>query len=114
MEGPGARGLFEMDGGGSVDPIYEISGPLFEKITIHLDPNYYPGKKFVIEAKNVSEENRYIQSATLDGEPLTKPWFYHSDLVDGGSLVLEMGPEPNKKWGSGPGDAPPSMSKPIE
>jgi putative alpha-1,2-mannosidase len=41
---------------------------------------------------------------------LTKPWFYHADLVDGGSLVLEMGPEPNTAWGSKPGDAPPSMS----
>ncbi len=109
-----AIGLFEMDGGGSVDPIYEISGPLFEKITIHLDSNYYPGKKFVIEAKNASKENRYIQSATLDGKPLTKPWFYHSDLVDGGSLVLKMGPKPNKKWGSAPADTPPSMSKPIK
>jgi putative alpha-1,2-mannosidase len=41
---------------------------------------------------------------------LNKPWFYHSELIDGGSLVLEMGPEPNKEWGSKPGDAPPSMS----
>ena len=105
-----AMGLFEMDGGASVNPIYEIGSPIFEKITIHLDTNYYSGKEFVIEAKDVSFDNKYIQSAELDGEPLTKPWFYHSQLVDGGSLVLEMGPEPNKAWGSKPEDAPPSMS----
>jgi predicted alpha-1,2-mannosidase len=106
-----AMGLFETDGGASVKPFYEIGSPIFEKTTITLDPTYYPGKAFVIEAHNVSDKNRYIQSATLDGKPLTKPWFYHADLVDGGSLVLEMGPEPNVNWGSKPGDAPPSMSK---
>ncbi|WP_205510682.1 GH92 family glycosyl hydrolase [Longitalea arenae] len=105
-----AMGLFQTDGGASVKPFYEIGSPLFEKATIQLDPTYYPGKTFTIEARNVSDKNRYIQSATLDGKPLTKPWFYHADLVDGGSLVLEMGPEPNMEWGSQPGDAPPSMS----
>jgi len=107
-----AIGLFEMDGGGSVNPFYEITSPLFSKITIHLDNRYYPGKKFIIQAKNCSKKNRYIQSATLDGKPLTRCWFYHSELVDGGSLVLEMGPHPNRLWASAPGDAPPSMSGP--
>ncbi len=105
-----AIGLFQMEGGGSVKPFYEIGSPLFNKITIHLDKRYYPGKTFVIEAKGCSSKNRYIQSATLDGKSFSKCWFYHSDLVDGGSLVLEMGPRPNRSWGSAPGDAPPSMS----
>ena len=105
-----AMGLFQMDGGAAVDPVYEIGSPRFEKATIHLDPDYYPGKEFTIEARNVSKQNIYIQSATLNGSPLNKPWFYHSDLVKGGELVLEMGPEPNKEWGSKPEDAPPSMS----
>jgi len=108
-----SMGLFEMDGGASVKPIYEIGSPIFKKIIIHLDTNYYSGKKFVIEAKNVSYENKYIQSAKLDGKKLTKPWFYHSQLVDGGKLVLKMGSEPNKKWGSKPNDAPPSMSSTL-
>ena len=106
-----AMGLFQMEGGGSVEPFYEIGSPLFEKVTLHLDHDYYPGGTFVIEAKNASQENRYVQSAMLDGEPLEKPWFYHRDLVDGGRLVLEMGPEPNPDWGSDPADAPPSMSQ---
>jgi predicted alpha-1,2-mannosidase len=105
-----AMGLFETDGGASVKPFYEIGSPIFPKVTINLDPKYYPGKTFTIEARNVSDKNRYIQSATLDGKPLNKPWFYHTELVDGGSLVLEMGAEPNMNWGSKPGDAPPSMS----
>ena len=105
-----AMGLFETNGGTSVKPFYEIGSPIFEKITIQLDPRYYKGKTFTIIAKGSSDINRYVQSAQLDGKPLTKPWFYHSDLVDGGSLVLQMGPAPNMQWGSKPQDAPPSMS----
>lgn len=105
-----AMGLFETNGGTSVKPVYEIGSPLFKKITIRLDEKYYSGKTFTIEARNTSDSNRYIQSATLDGKPLNKPWFYHSELVDGGSLVLQMGPRPNKQWGSRPQDAPPSLS----
>ena len=93
-----AMGLFQMDGGASEDPVYELSGPLFEKITIQLDQNYYEGKEFIIEAKNASSKNRYIQSAKLNGEVLDRFWFRHSELVKGGSLILEMGPEPNKEW----------------
>lgn len=107
-----AIGLFEMNGGGSTKPIYEIGSPLFEKTIIQLDSSYYHGKIFIIEAKNVSDKNRYIQSATLNGKKLAKPWFYHSDLVKGGKLTLTMGRKPNKKWGSKLTDAPPSMSFP--
>ena len=65
--------------------------------------------EFVIEARNVSGKNRYIQSATLNGAALNKPWFYHEELVKGGRLVLEMGPKPNENWGSDLADAPPSI-----
>jgi putative alpha-1,2-mannosidase len=97
-----------MDGGCAVKPIYELGSPIFDRVTIHLDPKYYPGKTFVIEARNNSPENIYIQSAELNGKPLEKPWFYHSELAGGGTLVLEMGPEPNTQWGTGPDAAPPS------
>ena len=106
-----AMGLFEMDGGTSVKPTYEIGSPIFDKIIIHLDEEYYPGGEFVIETKNNSDENRYIQKATLDGQPLNKPWFYHKELIDGGKLVLWMDDSPNKQWGRGLKNAPPSMSK---
>jgi lysophospholipase L1-like esterase len=105
-----AIGFFEMDGGASVKPFYEIGTPKFEKVTINLDPEYYKGGRFTIEAKNVSDKNIYIQSATLNGKPLSKPWFYHEELVGGGSLVLRMGPKPNQKWGASETDAPPSQS----
>jgi len=93
-----AMGMFQMDGGASVEPVYELSGPIFEKITIQLDQNYYKGSEFVIEAKNSSKANRYIQSATLNGETLNKFWIKHTDVIKGGKLVFEMGPEPDNTW----------------
>ena len=104
-------GLFEVRGGAATEPVYEIGSPLFDIVTIHLDDRYYPGGTFIIEARNNSKSNVYIQSATLDGQPLNKPWFYHRALVDGGRLILDMGPKPNRKWGTAPEAAPPSMSK---
>jgi predicted alpha-1,2-mannosidase len=105
-----SMGLFQMDGGASERPIYELGSPQFEKITIHLDQEFYPGETFIITAKNVSDENIYIQSAKLNGEPLNKLWFYHDELVAGGSLELKMGPKPNRKWAAGAEASPPSLS----
>ncbi|MCK4879887.1 MAG: GH92 family glycosyl hydrolase [Bacteroidales bacterium] len=93
-----AMGLFEMDGGASLLPVYEIASPVFNRVTIQLDENYYKGKEFIIEARNTSKANKYIQSATLNGKSHDSYWFYHSELVKGGKLVLEMGPEPNMNW----------------
>ena len=92
-------GLFSMRGGTAIQPTYDIGSPIFNKTTIHLDERYYKGGTFVIEARNNSSQNIYIQSAALNGQSLNLPWFYHQDLVDGGRLILEMGETPNKNWG---------------
>ena len=96
-----SMGLFQMDGGCRENPIYEIGSPLFDKIEISLDPKYYPGGKFIIETKNNSPENIYVQKVFLNGEKLLKCWIYASDLQAGGKLVLEMGSTPNTEWGVG-------------
>ncbi len=103
-------GLFSTNGGVSEKPFYEISSPVFKKITIHLNQKYYKGKKFVIEAGNNSPKNIYVQSARLNGAALNQPWFFHETLVKGGRLVLQMGAQPNESWGSDLKKAPPSMS----
>lgn len=92
-------GIFTVDGGTAERPVYEIGSPIFDKITIHLNNDYYEGEKFVIETKNNSSDHMYIQSATLNEQALSKPWFYHDELIKGGKLVLDMGGEPNKQWG---------------
>ena len=92
-------GLFQTDGGTRAEPIYEIGSPLFKKIEIDLGNQYNRGKQFIIEAKNNSFTNKYVQSATLNGNELKNFWFPASELLKGGILILEMGPEPNKLWG---------------
>lgn len=94
-----ALGLFQMDGGVTPRPRVAIGSPLFERATITLDSDFYPGGEFVIEALGSSPENKYVQSATLNGEPLETSWIYHDQITQGGTLSLIMGPEPNKSWG---------------
>ncbi|GAA4084068.1 GH92 family glycosyl hydrolase [Mucilaginibacter panaciglaebae] len=85
-------------------PVYNIGSPVFTKVTINL-PN---GKVFTINAAGSSADNKYIQSATLNGITLNKPWFTHTDLVNGATINFKMGDRPNKSWGAAPDDAPPS------
>src|SRR5690606_27004784 len=94
-----ALGLFQTDGGASAEPIYEIASPLYEKVVIDLGERYGRGEQFVIEAKNASRKNKYVQSAILNGEPLNTMWFPASELLKGGKLELVMGDQPNKSWG---------------
>jgi putative alpha-1,2-mannosidase len=89
-------------GYGEVDPVsgyYEIGSPLFPKATIRLQGA--GSGTFTIEAHNVSDTNHYIQSATLNGKPLLEARFRQTDMVAGGNLIFEMGPAPNKHWGTG-------------
>ena len=85
-------------------PDYVIGSPVFNKVTIHLEN----GKNFTIQAKNVSGENKYIQSVSLDGNAYTKSWFTHDDILNGSVLSFEMGPTPNKSWGVAIEDRPKS------
>ncbi|HEY3755381.1 MAG TPA: GH92 family glycosyl hydrolase [Opitutaceae bacterium] len=96
-----AMGLFEMDGGCSIRPGYDLTSPLFDRVVLHLDPHYYGGKDFVIEARHNGPNSPYIQSARLNGRPLTAPRISHEAIVAGGTLELELGPAANPKWGSG-------------
>ncbi|MGA2114767.1 MAG: GH92 family glycosyl hydrolase [Bryobacteraceae bacterium] len=98
-----AMGFYPVD---PASPDYIIGSPLFDEVTIHLGG----GKDFVIVANGNWAKNIYIQSATLNGKPLDKPWFSHAEIVNGGRLIFQMGPSPNKSWGSAPDAAPPSMS----
>lgn len=86
-------------------PVYTIGSPFFEKATIHLSN----GNEFVVVAKNYSPKNKYIQSASLNGKKLDKPWFAHEDLEKGGVLEFVMGDTANKQWGASEESAPPSF-----
>jgi predicted alpha-1,2-mannosidase len=99
-----AMGFYTVD---PSSPNYILGSPLFRRVAIHMGN----GKTFEVVAENNSETNLYIQSATLNGKPWNKPWFSHPEIANGGRLVLQMGPRPNREWGSAPDAAPPSMTQ---
>jgi putative alpha-1,2-mannosidase len=104
-------GIFEMRGGAGAHPEVQIGSPIFDKITIQLNPDYYKGGEFVIEAVNNSNKNRYIQDIKLNGQKHDKVWLYHSDIVNGGTLKLEMSKVPNRSLGSDPKTWPTSVTR---
>jgi predicted alpha-1,2-mannosidase len=79
-------------------PVYTIGSPVFNRTEIELPD----GKKFAVIAEHNSEQNVYIQEASLNGKVLEGPWFTHEELIKGGELRLVMGPMPNKDWGARP------------
>ena len=103
-------GLFEMKGGADIDPSYDLSSPIFDKIIIHLDQDYYSGDRFTINVKENSTKNKYIQSVKLNESNLNQSWFHHKDLVKGGTLEYVLGEEPNYDWGTDEELLPSSMS----
>lgn len=94
-----ALGLFSLQGNNSIDPTYEITSPIFDEITIKLDPQYYSGKEFKVKTYNNSKENCYIQKSKVNGNDYNKYWINHSTFSEGGLLEIWLGNEPNKSWG---------------
>ena len=103
-----SMGLFDVQGGTRMEPTFQIGSPLFDKVTIHLSPQYYGGNKLVIKTRDNSKENYYVQSAALNGMEFNNVWINYSALKKGGEIVLEMGPIANNSWGTS--SLPPSMS----
>jgi len=93
--------------------LWHIGSPIFDEISIPLDPEYHScsiDKTFTIKTDNNSADNLYVQSATLNGQSLERPWIRHEELIAGGVLELKMGPA-RSKWGSDPSVRPPSLSR---
>ncbi|MBR59111.1 MAG: hypothetical protein CMH54_13970 [Myxococcales bacterium] len=72
---------------------YLIGAPLFPRIDLHLS-----GGVLQVEAVDLSDENVYVQSVHLNGILLSKPWFTHADIAQGGVLRFQMGPKASS-WG---------------
>jgi len=82
------------------NPRYEITSPVFDKVVMNSGKTpYTPGKPFSIIAINNAPDHPYIQSAKLNGKPYNKCWLLHRDIINGGTLELVMGNEPNEQWG---------------
>lgn len=88
-------GLFQMNGGTDKDAVYQIGSPLFNKISIDLNPKYYSGKTFVIKAAGNSTENVYIKDLKFNHKTVQNFSLSHQDITNGGELILEMSNKPN-------------------
>ncbi|OIQ38031.1 MAG: alpha-mannosidase [Bacteroidetes bacterium MedPE-SWsnd-G1] len=75
--------------------LYQIGSPLFEKSVIKITEN----TNFTIIAENVSDKNKYIQSATLNNVNFNRTVLMHQELKNGGTLHFVMGDKPNTNWG---------------
>lgn len=93
-----AMGLYQVEPEGGK---FIIGSPIMDEATI----NPREGKSFTIRAINNSADNRYIQSATLNGQPYTRSYIMYPQIAEGGVLELVMGPEPSA-FGSDPADRP--------
>lgn len=80
-----------------VDPIsgqYEIGSPIFPEVKMYLAN----GKTFVVRAENVSDENIYIQSVTVNGQPYSKSYITHEMIMQGDTIHFVMGNKPGPVW----------------
>jgi len=88
--------------------IYVIGSPVVKKAVITLDDKKYDGHKFTVIAEDNSPKNIYIQSASLNGQPLERVWLTHDEITSGSTLRLVMGPKPNVQWGRSQDVRPPA------
>ena len=89
-----ALGLFDVKGLTEIDPKFQIGAPLFDKVTVRLNKDYYPGEKFVIEAKKQAVGDCYLQDISLNNRPQDTVQLPFSEVVKGGKLVLGLGASP--------------------
>lgn len=81
--------MFSAMGFYPVNPVsgeYVFGAPQLPEFVLHLAD----GKTFTIKAEGLSEANKYVKSITLNGEPYTKNFISHADIVKGGTLVYQM------------------------
>jgi len=84
-----------------------LNSPLFPKATLHLGN----GQVVTIDGENASAANPYVQSLSLNGKPYEHTWLSYETFGQSASLQFKLGKTPNKQWGTGPDDAPPSFAE---
>lgn len=91
-------GLYQVDPAGGR---FVIGSPSVKEAVLDVGG----GRKFTVSAPGNSRENIYVTAVRLNGKPHTRSWITYSDIVAGGTLEFDMGPEPSG-FGSGAGDRP--------
>ena len=87
-----SMGLFDVKGLASTEPTFSLGAPLFDKVTIKLNPKYYPGKEFIIQTTGAKgrNPNAYVQSYVLNGQPVEGVHIPFEAVAKGGTLEVQM------------------------
>ncbi len=86
-------GLFQMNSGSEENPQYQLGSPIFDKVTIHLNPDFYAGKTFAVITENNKSENVFVREVLFNDEPIKDLAITHHQITNGGTLVLKMAGE---------------------
>lgn len=90
-----SMGLFDVGGLTAINPTFQLSSPLFDRIEIKLNKKYYSGEEFVINVDNNSANNMYLESISLDGKSQNSITIPFSSIVKGGNISLKLSDKPN-------------------
>jgi putative alpha-1,2-mannosidase len=99
-----ALGFYPVD---PVSAVYVFGSPLFDRAEVSVGG----GRRLIIEAPGNAPDRPYVQSVLWNGRPWTKTWIAHRDITQGGTLTFRMGAEPNRNFGRGRADRPPSFGR---
>ena len=86
---------------------YVLGAPYFDEMTLHLEN----GRTVSIKANGNTDDNCYVNTLTLNGQPYSKNYIKRTDLMQGAQFVYTMSPTPNYSRGTAESDAPYSFSK---
>ena len=85
---------------------YVLGVPYFDKLTLHLEN----GKSLTVTAKGNSDDTRYVNTMTLNGETYNHNYLTHDAVMNGGNIVFDMSKTPNTQRGTLAEDVPYSLS----
>ena len=85
---------------------YVLGVPYFDKLTLHLEN----GKSLTVTAKGNSDDTRYVNAMTLNGETYNHNYLTHDAVMNGGNIVFDMSTTPNTQRGTLAEDVPYSLS----
>ena len=85
---------------------YVLGVPYFDKLTLHLEN----GKQLTVTAKGNSDDTRYVNAMTLNGETYNHNYLTHDAVMNGGNIVFDMSTTPNTQRGTLAEDVPYSLS----
>lgn len=91
-------GLFDLKGLTGEAPSFGLGAPLFDRITIRLNGDYYPGREFVITTTGNDGRHPYVEQYTLNGKVLHGVRLPFSEVAAGGQLEIRLGSEPKDNY----------------